>query len=115
MALLGGWTDSKLTGNGIMQAERLAERLHEEISAASTKPISSDLLRAKQTAEIINEKFKLNIKYFGELRELNNGIACGMTEEDAKKVARPCAKEKMLDWQHYPAGGDLAAVLLQSI
>ena len=38
---------------------------------------SSPLLRAKQTAEIINQKFNLEIKFTNNLREYNYGIAEG--------------------------------------
>lgn len=50
------------------------------------KIISSDLKRAMQTANIINEELKLPIEYTEKLREMNNGKIAGMLNEEAERL-----------------------------
>ncbi|CAM3658011.1 hypothetical protein MALU111345_16495 [Marinicrinis lubricantis] len=50
---------------------------------------SSDLMRAKQTAEIIGEHHGLNIFEEKDLREINTGVAAGKTKEWAKANRNP--------------------------
>lgn len=67
---LSGHSDSPLTENGIHQAKKTGKRLkniHFDIV------FSSDLLRAKKTAEIIMLEKKLAIKVTALLRERNFG------------------------------------------
>lgn len=60
------WRDTPLSKNGIKQAEKVAERLkNEEID----KIYSSDLKRAKQTAQTINKFLKIEIQFDKRLRE----------------------------------------------
>jgi probable phosphoglycerate mutase len=76
-----GWANNPLNTNGIVQAEKLAEVLREyQIEYF----YSSDLLRAEQTAKIINEKLKMQIKFDGRLREYNSGDIEG---KDKSKLA----------------------------
>ena len=69
-----GSIDLPLTETGIYQSQLLSNYLN-------VKNLdffySSPLLRAKQTAEIINQKFNLEIKFTNNLREYNYGIAEG--------------------------------------
>lgn len=58
-----------LTEEGIEQAHKTLE----EISDKYTVIYSSDLLRAKETAEILNKKLKLSIIYDERLRERSFG------------------------------------------
>jgi len=88
--MTGGWTDTPLTSLGIQQAERIAARLHNELSDISSFTlISSDLLRASQTAGIIAEKLQLPVQYNQALREINTGIAIGKTREWANANRNP--------------------------
>lgn len=65
-----GSTDIPLNENGQMQAKNVAE----DISKLKiNRIISSDLSRAKETAEIINEKIGASIKLDKRLREVNYG------------------------------------------
>ena len=69
-----GWSDVPLAPEGFLQVERLAERLAEKLAA---EPIagfySSDLLRAKQTAEAIGNRLGLEPVTSLMLREINFG------------------------------------------
>jgi probable phosphoglycerate mutase len=51
--LTGGWTDTSLTELGRKQAERISNRIANEFQYDEYTLISSDLIRAKETAEIM--------------------------------------------------------------
>jgi broad specificity phosphatase PhoE len=99
--LIGGWTDTELTDLGCRQAEALALRLKSELGETPLRLYCSDLKRATQTAEIIGQELGLDHQPTPELRELNNGIAAGMTTEEAKiHFTEPT--EPLLEWRPYP-------------
>jgi broad specificity phosphatase PhoE len=86
-----GSCDIELNEAGIMQAERLAARLaHEECDIIYT----SDLLRAKKTAEIINTRHNVELVASPLLRESGFGEFEGKSLHDAETVA---AFHKFLD------------------
>jgi broad specificity phosphatase PhoE len=65
-----GFTDTPLNDTGRRQAAELAERLaHEPIASLW----SSDLSRARETAEIVGEKIGLGPRLDARLREANRG------------------------------------------
>lgn len=68
---IGGWSDVSLVGDGIKQVELVKEYISNNIEF--NKIISSDILRAKQTAEIINKNFNKEIIYTDLLREQDKG------------------------------------------
>jgi probable phosphoglycerate mutase len=80
----GGWSNANLTELGIRQAEAIADRLKAELKE-NYSLYSSDLNRARQTAEIIYNKLNIPFNFSKELREHNPGIASGMTREEADK------------------------------
>ena len=98
--LIGGWSDLKLTELGIQQAQAVADRLNEEIKENYTV-YSSDLMRAKQTAEIICEKLGKTPSYAVELREHNPGIVSGMSREKAEELLHDVT-DPPLDWRPFP-------------
>ena len=49
-------------------------------------------------------QMEANIEYCPFLREKNNGIAAGMTEEEAKKIFCKPATEQELHHRNYPGG-----------
>ena len=51
--MVGSWTDWELSELGIKQANRIGETLKAELSEKRFVMYSSDLLRARQTAEIV--------------------------------------------------------------
>lgn len=88
-----GQNNSNLTENGIIQAHRVAEALSKR---DFDMLISSDLGRAIETAEIINQE--LNLPYFtnANLRERSLGIIEGKTYNEAKQLY-PADFEKFLN------------------
>ena len=77
--MVGSWTDWELTQSGIEQAKRIGEKLQAELGDRAKDFVlySSDLLRAKQTAECVGNALGLTPKLRTELRERNIGRACG--------------------------------------
>jgi len=98
--LIGGWSNVQLTELGIKQAEAVADRLREELKG-TYKMYSSDLKRAKQTAEIISRKLEVTPTYVMEFREYNRGIVNGMDRKEAEKY-RQEVTDPVLDWRPYP-------------
>jgi broad specificity phosphatase PhoE len=97
---IGGWSDVKLTELGIKQAQAVASRLEEELKG-TYKIYSSDLNRARQTAEIIGSKLKITPIYTVELREHNAGVANGMDLGEAQKYIENVVTPT-LNWRPYP-------------
>lgn len=75
--MVGSWTDWELTTLGVQQANRIGEKLKAELSEKEFIMYSSDLLRAKQTAENVGKHLGLVPILKPELRERNFGKCCG--------------------------------------
>ena len=99
-SVIGSWSDVELTELGIRQAKAVAERLSNELEG-DIMMYSSDLRRARHTAEIIRNRLDVTSKYVFELREHNAGIASGMNREDAMKL---WVKQDppTLEWRPWP-------------
>ena len=100
--LTGGWTDLPLSQLGQAQAQVLADdcrrRLADEPSVCL---FSSDLARAAQTAAYVAAALSVAVQLEPALRELNNGIAAGLTHDVAKRIELPMT-EPVIDWVPYP-------------
>jgi broad specificity phosphatase PhoE len=75
--LVGGWYDTPLTGLGQAQAKKVAARV---LALAGGRPVeifSSDLKRARQTADAIAAQLGGPIVEMPDLRERSMGIAGG--------------------------------------
>lgn len=62
---------------------------------------SSDLMRCRETAEIIGPYLNVQPKFTDGLRELNNGIAANRTRREAKTF-EIAITEPIIDWIPYP-------------
>jgi|CXWK01.1.fsa_nt_gi broad specificity phosphatase PhoE len=67
--------DESLVEEGIQEVKNALSNIPQDIS----RIYCSDMLRTKQTADILNEKLNLNISYHPELREVNFGDLNGKT------------------------------------
>jgi uncharacterized phosphatase len=86
--ILQGTTDIPLNAKGVKQAEACSVYL---ASSSYDVLISSPLKRAKQTAEIINQKLGLPFHTMSEFQERAFGAAEGMTYE-ARRAEYPKKK-----------------------
>lgn len=78
------WVDCALTERGRKQADCLADRLARDLAGLPCRIWSSDLRRARQTAEPVARALGLEINTTPELREYHNGLNAG-TEEEIKR------------------------------
>lgn len=102
----GGWSNTSLTELGIDQAKNLAEEISDNYEKYNIGKIySSDLLRARQTADIISSSLNnVDVIFEKELREVNNGALAGMKNEVAE-VLYPNLYWRNLGWEEsYPDG-----------
>jgi len=79
--LVGGWYDSNLTEKGKADATTCGKRLL-ELGLDGIPIISSDLARARQTAEAIGERLGSPIRHDARLREMSFGDAEGQPVAD---------------------------------
>ena len=84
--MIGGWSDWNLTELGIEQAKRVGENLSKEIKDQGYIMYSSDLPRAKQTAEIISGFLDIEPIFTAALREISCGDANGIPKTEARKI-----------------------------
>lgn len=82
--LTGGWTDTPLTALGHEQAQLVAARLRGELPDAPVRVLTSDLVRAAETAQHIATAFGVDVVADERLREHNNGAAVNMTVVEAR-------------------------------
>lgn len=75
--MVGSWTDWDLSEIGKEQAECIGKNLAKELTDNNLVMFSSDLKRAKQTAEIIGQHMNLSPILAPELRERNLGKCVG--------------------------------------
>ncbi len=75
--MVGSWTDWDLTELGRSQADRIGKKLKDELAGKKVVMFSSDLKRAKQTAEEIAKYLDVQPILRQELRERNLGKCCG--------------------------------------
>ncbi len=77
-----GSTDLPITPQGRREASLVANRLEQNDIAAI---YASSLLRARQTAELIAERFDLPVRVADDLREVNYGEWEGVAESEAQQ------------------------------
>ncbi|MDE5860250.1 MAG: histidine phosphatase family protein [Oscillospiraceae bacterium] len=100
---LGGWSNTGLSPVGIEQVKNSAKKIIEE-NYNINYIFSSDLPRAKETAEIIAEHIDLEIGFIREFREINNGRLAGMLKKEANERYHGIYYSA-LEWEEkYPDG-----------
>ena len=78
-----GWYDCPINEKGISQAKNLGKFLK---TKKIDKIISSDLLRAKMTAELINNELNIPIVFNSSFREINFGDWENVPISEMKKI-----------------------------
>jgi probable phosphoglycerate mutase len=94
---VGGWFDTALTDRGRVQAQLVAEKLVQLLGSDIPMVTSSDLLRAKETAEIIGNELKCPVNVTSDLRELSAGIAEGKPQDWLDDHFSPAPNNNRLD------------------
>jgi len=81
----GGWADFHLTENGKTQINNTAKKI-KNLDIEFVKILSSPLIRAKESSEIISKELNIPIEIFEYVKERNTyGILCGMEKEEARQ------------------------------
>lgn len=75
--MVGSWTDWDLSEQGIQQADNIGKNLLNQLKDKKYIMYSSDLLRAKHTAEIVGKHLEITPILSTELRERNLGRCVG--------------------------------------
>jgi broad specificity phosphatase PhoE len=101
----GGWTDTPLTEFGREQARAVAARVKMLTEGENYALLSSDLLRASQTAELIAEQTDISVELDSGLREINTGVAAGKTKEWANQHRNARTTPHFsIDYREYEGG-----------
>lgn len=98
----GGWSGYGLTEIGRQAVHRAKHKL---LDKGITSIYSSDLKRAKETAEIVADTLSLDITYFPQFREVNNGLLAGM-EKSVAFEKYPSKYWSKLAWTETWHGGE---------
>lgn len=104
-----GQSDAPLSAVGLRQAEALSARLaHERFDVI----VSSDLLRARQTADAVAQRNAAPLRLDADLRE----VALGAWEGKTRAEITASAPEELARWQaepeaYAPPGGETVAQL----
>jgi len=99
----GGDYDDKLTDEGEIQAHKLADKM---ANSKIQVILCSPLIRAQQTAKILNSKLHCEIKTIEHLKERNqNGVLTGMIREEAK-LKYPELAEQVNDYRNQIQGAE---------
>ena len=93
---IGGWSDTSLNDKGKIEIKEILDQLENYDIF-----ISSDLERAKETSEIINDKINIEIVYDKNLREINNGIFKNMSKDQFINQYADYRFDKLKMNQHY--------------
>lgn len=93
--MVGSWTDWDLSELGKEQAHRIGKKMFNEFQGWKFVMYSSDLKRAKQTAEIVGMHLSLEPIMVKELRERNLGKCVGKSVQWLKENIE--CQEKTID------------------
>ncbi|XVU20690.1 histidine phosphatase family protein [Actinoplanes sp. CA-054009] len=96
--LVGGWFDSDLTGRGLAHAGQIADALAGRLpSDGAVEVFSSDLLRARRTAEVVAARLAARVVFDADLREKSFGEAGGRPKAwlEERFVPPPASGERL--------------------
>lgn len=101
---IGGWSNVHLTNIGKKQIENSANWIKGNLNVK--KIISSDILRARESAIIIGNILNIDVTYLDSLREQNKGIYNGLERKKLKQVDKAFIKNVQV-YTIYPDGESL--------
>ncbi len=100
--------DVALDGTGRRQAELLGARLR---TYGLEKLYSSELIRARETAGIVNQSLHVGLEVIPDIQEIDFGGFTGKTDEEIRRSYAAFRKERSLHREDlpYPEGGECGA------
>jgi probable phosphoglycerate mutase len=88
--IVGGWHDSTLTDLGERQAQAIADELARRLDGAGdVEIVTSDLQRARRTAEVVQARTRGRLRRDPDLREKSSGTAEGLPTAWLKERQTP--------------------------
>ena len=81
-AFIGGWSKVDLTPEGILQVQKSALWIKENLNIE--KIVCSDVYRACHTAQLVNEYLNVSLEENENLREQSKGLLNGMPRNEAE-------------------------------
>lgn len=93
----GGWSAYGLTEKGREQVHSAKGNLYNK---GITQIYSSDLVRAKETAEIVANSLSLEITYLPQFRESNNGLLLACLKQKPQKNIQECIGMHLAGQKH---------------
>lgn len=96
---VGGWYDTGLTERGRRQADAVAARLSDLIEVDSPRIVTSDLARARETAERIASRLGVSFTEMSDLREMSQGSAEGKPQAWLDERFIPAPEDNRLDFR----------------
>ncbi|MBU2103864.1 histidine phosphatase family protein [Patescibacteria group bacterium] len=106
-----GHVDIPLTNEGIDQAKKAAQELPEDCAEI----FSSDSLRCRQTAEILNEGRNLPVTFDARLRERHFGSLEGQLWDDADPSGEIWEADKNQRYDYRQYGGEAVTDVQQRV
>lgn len=107
-----GSLDAELNETGRLQAQALALQMPPSLDAIVVSP----LLRARQTAEILNEKLQLPLHINDSFRERNVGVFEGLTQAEARHLHPDLwAQNITRHWATAPPNGETIAAVVARV
>ena len=109
--VVGGWHDSDLTAQGRRDAEAIAEALGRQLGGRNIEVFSSDLLRARRTADAIATTLNTVPFLDPRLREKSYGVAEGRQQSwlDERFIPPPAVGDRMSHDEGIPGAETKAA------
>lgn len=81
---VGGWSDSHLSALGKEESLELGKRIV-KLYEKFDQIVTSDLPRAKETCDLVNESLNLPVEENSDFREINNGDLKNLDKEKCKE------------------------------
>lgn len=109
--VVGGWHDSDLTAQGLRHAEAIAQTLGRQLGGRNIEVFSSDLLRARRTADAIATTLNTVPFLDPRLREKSYGVAEGRQQSwlDERFIPPPAVGDRMSHDEGIPGAETKAA------
>lgn len=92
---VGSWSNASILDSEITKVKAQAHYIKDNLNI--TNIYSSDIKRAKETAEIIGEELKLPIKIDANLREQNKGVLTGKLKASLSKEESNLLNNQQID------------------
>lgn len=100
--ILNGQIDEALAPEGIEQMKTI------QIPSTVTHIYTSPMLRARQTAELVNDKLQVKLSIIDNLKEVNMGTLVGKAWRDIENGEELKVKHRSIQYDYHNIGGESA-------